>query len=172
MVTTLAGCSRAADDVAVSPSTVPVPVLVVDDHDGFRAAARTLIEATEGFSFAGGAGTGEGALSLAPDVRPAMVLMDVRLPGINGVEATRRLLAVLPGTVVLLCSTTDPADLPDGAATCGAVGYVRKERLAPAVLRTAWEGAPGLLGSEDGRWAEPGGRPGGEHAGRDCDDGN
>jgi DNA-binding NarL/FixJ family response regulator len=67
----VAGCSFAKDDVVVSASAVPAPVLVIDDHDSLRAAARALIEATEVFSFAGGAGTGEGALSLASQVRPA-----------------------------------------------------------------------------------------------------
>ena len=121
-------------------SARPVSVLVVDDHAAFRVAARELLEPADGFSLAGEAATGEEAVILAATLRPSLVLMDVRLPGIDGIDATRQLLAAAPATVVVLCSTYHPADLPPGAGTCGAAGYVRKEELAPGLLRSIWEG--------------------------------
>jgi two-component system invasion response regulator UvrY len=120
-----------------------VPVLVVDDHPGFRAAARALIDGSDGFTMAGEAETGEQAVTLATAVRPGLVLMDLRLPGIDGIEATRRLLAAAPDTVVVLCSTYQPADLPESASSCGAVGYVRKEDLGVISLRSLWEVSSG-----------------------------
>lgn len=123
--------------------SAPVPVFVIDDHAPFRAAARAMVEGADGFTFAGEAGSGEEALVIIPTIRPAMVLMDVRLPGMDGIEATRLLLDTLPATIVVLCSTYQPSDLPDAAATCGAVDFVRKEDLAPSLLRFLWDGRPG-----------------------------
>jgi DNA-binding NarL/FixJ family response regulator len=61
------------------------------------------------------------------------------MPGINGIEATRRIVAAVPGTVVFLCSTYQRSDLPAEASTSGAVAYVNKEELAPDVLRSLWD---------------------------------
>jgi DNA-binding NarL/FixJ family response regulator len=61
------------------------------------------------------------------------------MPGINGIEATRRLLDVVPEAVVVLVSTYQADDLPDGADSCGAATYVHKEDLSPALLASLWE---------------------------------
>jgi two-component system, NarL family, invasion response regulator UvrY len=129
-------------------STAPVAVLVVDDHAPFRAAARAVIARTAGFALAGEAVTGEEAMDRAADLRPGLVLMDIDLPGIDGIEATRRIVANHAGIVVYLCSTYALDDLPPDARTCGALGYVRKEELGPAVLRRLWEGQAGGAGWE------------------------
>jgi two-component system, NarL family, invasion response regulator UvrY len=76
-------------------------------------------------------------------VRPALVLMDINLPGASGIEATRRILAADPSTVVVLLSTYDVGSLPPDALECGAAGYVHKEDFGPAVLRDAWPEAHG-----------------------------
>ena len=64
--------------------------------------------------------------------------MDINLPGINGIEATRRITAAHPDAIVLLLSTYQAADLPSGADTCGAAGYVNKEEFGPAVVLDLW----------------------------------
>jgi DNA-binding NarL/FixJ family response regulator len=64
--------------------------------------------------------------------------MDIRMPGIGGVEATRQLLAELPDTVVFLCSTYQRADLPVDAADSGAAAYLHKEELRPELLSELW----------------------------------
>jgi two-component system invasion response regulator UvrY len=61
--------------------------------------------------------------------------MDINLPGMNGIEATRKLLDAAPATTVVLMSTYAPDELPAGAGDCGAVAYLRKEDLTPAALR-------------------------------------
>jgi DNA-binding NarL/FixJ family response regulator len=122
---------------------VDVPVLVVDDQAPFRKAARLVLGRTGGFAWVGEAATGEAAVEQAVALAPALVLMDIKLPGIDGAEATRRLLAERPGTVVFLCSTYAPDDLPASARTCGAAAYVHKEELGPDLLRRLWaEHAP------------------------------
>jgi CheY-like chemotaxis protein len=66
------------------------------------------------------------------------VLLDIKLPGIDGIETARRITSALPGTVVLLCSTYAPSDVPPDAATSGAAAYVHKEELSPALLQSLW----------------------------------
>jgi DNA-binding NarL/FixJ family response regulator len=90
----------------------------------------------------GEAETVEDAVRLAAELRPDVVLMDINLPGRNGIEWTRDLLAVHPSAAVVLVSTYAAADLPPGMDSCGAVGYLRKEELTPSVLRELLAGAP------------------------------
>ncbi|WP_222851142.1 response regulator [Phytoactinopolyspora mesophila] len=111
-----------------------VSVLVVDDQEPFRAAARFVVGATAGYEVVGEAATGEEALRIAQRVRPSLVLMDINLPGISGLEATRQLIRADPDVSVLLLSTYSAADLPAGARTCGARAYVHKIELTPDVL--------------------------------------
>ncbi|MGH8775564.1 MAG: response regulator [Jiangellaceae bacterium] len=117
-----------------------VDVLVVDDQEPFLAAARFVVGATPGFRVAGEARTGEEAVELAASLGPALVLMDINLPGISGIEATRRVLSATPEMVVILMSTYQAADLPDDARTCGARAYVNKEDLTPEVFVAVVEG--------------------------------
>jgi two-component system invasion response regulator UvrY len=120
-----------------------VSVLIVDDQPPFRAVARTVVGVAPGFEVVAEADSGEAAVERAASERPAMVLMDINLPGINGIEATRRILAADPATVVVLLSTYDAASLPADAHDCGAARYVHKEDLSPAVLREVWDAARG-----------------------------
>ena len=118
--------------------TDAVPVLVVDDQAPFRLAARAVVRRTGGFELIGEAGTGEEAVAMASELRPALILMDINMPGISGIEATRRIVADVPGTVVFLCSTYTLDELPADAATSGANAYVNKEELSPTVLERLW----------------------------------
>ncbi|WP_051684066.1 response regulator transcription factor [Blastococcus sp. URHD0036] len=123
-------------------------VLVVDDQPPFRSAARTLIGLLRDWTVVAEAETGEDAVRLAAELRPDVVLMDINLPGRNGIESTRELLAVHPGAAVVLTSTYAADDLPSGAQTCGAIGYLRKEELTPRVLRELVSaGSAGAAGS-------------------------
>ena len=109
-------------------------VLLVDDQLPFRAAARQLLETEDGYDVVGEAADGEEAVELAIALQPELILMDVRLPGINGIEATRRILRRLPLAVVVLLSTHRASDLPPDLLDCGAAGFVRKEALDPSTL--------------------------------------
>lgn len=121
---------------------IPLPVLIVDDQEPFRAIARQVVELTPGFEVAGEAETGEDAVRLASELRPELVLMDINLPGINGVEATRQILAHAPTTKVVLLSTYRESDLPADALACGARRYVHKEDFEPGVLLDVAAGRP------------------------------
>jgi DNA-binding NarL/FixJ family response regulator len=123
----------------VTVTAPPIKVMIVDDQPPFRAVARTVVGLTSGFEVVGEAITGEDAVELAADLAPDLVLMDINLPGINGIEATRRIVDAAPGTTVLLLSTYRSEDLPGDARTCGAVGYVHKEDLGPATVRERWD---------------------------------
>jgi DNA-binding NarL/FixJ family response regulator len=116
-----------------------VSVLIVDDQAPFRAAARTVIIVSPGFDVAGEAESGEDAVAQAEELQPDLVLMDINLPGINGIEATRQITEARPGTVVILMSTYRAEDLPADAMESGAAAYVHKEDFGPAVVRQIWD---------------------------------
>jgi DNA-binding NarL/FixJ family response regulator len=122
---------------------MPVRVLIVDDQEPFRVAARMVVEATEGFEVAGEAETGEDSVAMARDLAPDLVLMDVNLPGIDGLEATRRILAEGGPAVVLLLSTYEEEEYAPRAAECGAAAYIPKAVFGPDRLERAWAAATG-----------------------------
>lgn len=115
-----------------------VGVMLVDDQRPFLLAAKALFARLDGFDVVGQASSGEEAVDVAADVHPALVLMDVNMPGIGGIEATRRIVAADPDVMVILCSTYELTDLPADATTSGARGYVKKERLEPDVVQRIW----------------------------------
>lgn len=116
----------------------PVNVLIVDDQAPFRGAARAVVGATPGFAVVGEAESGEQGVEMAASLEPDLVLMDVNLPGIDGVEAVRRITTSRPDTVAFLLSTYRSEDLPSGARECGAAAYIRKEEFEPALLERLW----------------------------------
>ena len=129
---------RRDGDTADTPAPTDVGVLIVDDQAPFRAVARTVVQLAAGFSVVGEAASGEEAVELAASLHPSLVLMDINLPGINGIEATRQIVAAAPDTVVIMLSTYRADDLPSDAADCGAARYVHKEDFGPAILQEIW----------------------------------
>ncbi len=120
---------------------MPVRVLIVDDQEPFRLAARMVVEMTDGFEIAGESETGEAAVEMARELRPDLVLMDVNLPGINGLDATRQILEESKSIVILLLSTYEEAEYAPRAAECGAAAYIPKSIFGPDRLSEAWAAA-------------------------------
>ena len=118
-----------------------VRVWVVDDQASFRRATAATVAVTDDFVMAGQCETGESAIELIPDGGAGIVLMDIHMPGMGGIEATRRIRAAHPDLMVVLMSTYDVEDLPGGAADCGAAAYLHKENLSPDLLTRLWRAA-------------------------------
>ena len=114
-----------------------VRVLVVDDNESFRSTMQEVVEATPGFMLAGEADSGEAALAAADALAPQFVIMDKRMPGIGGVEASRRLTERHPATVVLLVSVEEPD--PRVRSAAGAAAFARKQELTPRLLARLWQ---------------------------------
>lgn len=120
---------------------MPVRVLIVDDVESFRRAARAVVQAADGFEVVGEAASGEESLEVARILIPELVLMDVNLPGISGIEAARRIHEALPRVVVLLLSTRDALEFVGPVAESGAAGYIPKSLFSPERLVEEWNEA-------------------------------
>jgi two-component system, NarL family, invasion response regulator UvrY len=121
-----------------------VRVLIVDDQAPFRDVARTVVELTDGFEVVGEVETGEDSVASARELQPDLVLMDVNLPGMSGLEATREILAdVAAGrpVVVLVLSTYEADEYAPRAAEAGASGFISKSDFSPDRLTDAWAAA-------------------------------
>ena len=116
--------------------TRTVRVLTVDDQALFRAVARDVIEATPGFEMVGEAPSGEAALHAVRRLAPDLVLLDVRMPGIDGIEVARRLADSHPQVFVVLISIEERIDVPS-AAQLG-VPLARKQDFGSRLLRRLW----------------------------------
>jgi two-component system, NarL family, invasion response regulator UvrY len=114
-----------------------VRVLIVDDQATFRSAARLVVDLSDGFEVVGEAETGEDAVGMVAALEPDLVLMDVNLPGIDGLEATRRIVASGSTARVLVLSTYSQSEYEDAATAAGAVGFVTKDDFGPDSLLTA-----------------------------------
>jgi DNA-binding NarL/FixJ family response regulator len=113
-------------------------VLAVDDQEVFRRAVRELLAATDGFEQVGEAASGEEALTLVEELHPDLVLLDVRMPGMDGIETARRIADIAPHTVIVLISLYGVAGLPSKVTTVGAAALLRKQDLSPRALRDLW----------------------------------
>ena len=119
--------------------TSVVRVLVVDDQEPFRAAMSAVVELTDGFAVVGTVASGEESVVAARELAPDLVLMDVNLPGIDGIEATRQIRALPAAPVVVLLSTYDEDEFE--LEGCGASAYVAKAAFSPDRLSEVWAAA-------------------------------
>ena len=117
-----------------------VRILLADDHDLLRAGLRLLLHSMEGFEVVGEAGNGREAIALAQKLRPDVVMMDIQMPELNGLDATARLVASTPGTNVVIVSMNASEESVLAALRAGAVGYLLKN-VPPVELELALRAA-------------------------------
>jgi CheY-like chemotaxis protein len=114
-----------------------VRVLVVDDQPAYRRALSAVVTETDGFVVVAEATSGEESLTVAGELRPDLVLMDVNLPGISGIDAAKQLSDGPDAPVVVLLSTYDEDEFE--LEGCGATAYVAKAAFGPDRLVEVWE---------------------------------
>jgi DNA-binding NarL/FixJ family response regulator len=120
------------------PEMTVVRVLLVDDQTAYLRAMASVVRETVGFEVAGEALSGEASLIMAAELLPDLVLMDVNLPGMDGLEATRRLLGRACPPTVFLLSTYDEDAGDHFVAESGASAYLSKSAFGPDRLEQAW----------------------------------
>jgi DNA-binding NarL/FixJ family response regulator len=113
----------------------PTRVLIADDHALFRYGVKAMFASEEGFEVAGEASTGEEAVELAAELKPDIVLMDIQMPNLNGIEATRRILESDPGIGVVVVTMFEEDDSVFAAMRAGARGYVLKGAGVEEVIK-------------------------------------
>ena len=113
----------------------PISVVVVDDHSMVRQGLTTLLAVLDGFEVVGEAAEGTEALALVAELEPDLVVMDLNMPGLDGIEATRRITTDHPGTAVLVLTMFDDDDSLFSALRAGARGYILKGAAREDVQR-------------------------------------
>jgi DNA-binding NarL/FixJ family response regulator len=112
-----------------------IRVLIADDHDRFREGLRALLGAAPDVEVAGDVATGDDAVARARALQPDVVLMDVKMPGLDGIEATRRIVHTSPHIAVLVLTMLEDDDSVFAALRAGARGYLLKGALKAEILR-------------------------------------
>jgi DNA-binding NarL/FixJ family response regulator len=110
-------------------------ILVIDDHGGFRATARRMLE-RDGWTVVGEAADGRSGLAAAAELAPDVVLLDIGLPDIDGFAVAERLATSASATAVVLISSRDPEAYRDRVRTSRVAGFIAKDRLDGAALRS------------------------------------
>ena len=110
--------------------------MVVDDHELLRAGTRRILDQADGYYVVGEAGNGEDALQVIADVEPDVVLVDIKLPTINGIELARRIAADFPKVVVLILSAYDDENYVRAALAAGVAGYLLKTMASDELIRS------------------------------------
>lgn len=128
-----------------------VRVLTVDDHEPFLEVARDLVIATPGFESVGEVASGADALAAIEEADPDLVLVDIHMPEMTGIEMTRRVKGEHVGErpIVVLISAQDLGQLPATAHTCGAADVISKQDLGPTRLREIWRAHGTASGGDD-----------------------
>lgn len=122
-------------------TTKTIRVVLVDDQESFCSAARLVIGMAEGFELVSEAESGEQGIDLIAQSSADLVLMDIALPGIDGLEATRRILEREPKCKVIVLSTYEASEYQSRALAAGAIAFVSKSEFDPDVLRDVWNAA-------------------------------
>ena len=120
-----------------------IKVLLVDDHPLIRQAVRTILEKEQDISVVGEAGNGEQAIELTEKLSPDVVIMDFSMPGMNGLEATRRIKARFPGVSILVLTVLDNDQSIRDILQAGASGYLVKSVFGQEVSRPSGPSLPG-----------------------------
>jgi DNA-binding NarL/FixJ family response regulator len=128
----------------------PIRVFIADDHTLFRDGLRALFSSIEDVELVGEAADGEKAISGVAEIQPDVVLMDIQMPGLNGIEATRRIVSTSPHVGVIVVTMLEDDDSVFAAMRSGARGYVLKGADQEQMLRTIRSVAAGeaLFGSD------------------------
>jgi DNA-binding NarL/FixJ family response regulator len=120
-------------------SSKPITVLLADDHTIVREGFRMMLELEDDLQVVGEAADGRQAVGLVAKLHPDVVLMDIAMPLLNGLEATRQILKALPGAKVLILSAHGDDAYVETAAACGAVGFLLKQTSSQDVCRAIRE---------------------------------
>jgi two-component system, NarL family, invasion response regulator UvrY len=121
-----------------APAQDRVGVLAVDDQSIFLDVARDVVLATPGFRWVGGATSGADALAAIGELEPEFVLLDVRMPEMDGIETARRICRRHPDVVVILVSVEESPAIRSDIEGSGAAALVPKREFCPAMLRRLW----------------------------------
>jgi DNA-binding NarL/FixJ family response regulator len=113
----------------------PIRIVLADDHPVYRDGLRALIDRSPDLELVGEAATGIEAVQVAVASRPAVVLMDIQMPGITGIEATRQILAAQPGARILVLTMSEDDDSLFAAMRAGARGYLPKDADSEDLVR-------------------------------------
>jgi DNA-binding NarL/FixJ family response regulator len=124
----------AKSDAVVEPQR-RLRVMVVDDHDLFRAGLRRLLDEHDRLNVVGDARRGDEAIERAAELKPDVVVMDINMPGMSGVEATKGVLESSPDTAVLMLTVTSDENAVLDAVLAGASGYLLKDAMLPEIVR-------------------------------------
>jgi DNA-binding NarL/FixJ family response regulator len=133
-------------DIPAAPEgtqQTPLRVMVVDDHDLFRSGLRRLLDEQDGLDVVGEARRGDEAVQRANELKPDVVVMDINMPGMSGVEATRGVLKQSPDSAVLMLTVTSDENAVLDAVLAGASGYLLKDALLPEIVRGIQAAAAG-----------------------------
>jgi DNA-binding NarL/FixJ family response regulator len=119
----------------MSESDGPLSILIADDHPVFRSGLRVLLAGIPDIEVIGEATTGEDAIARAAELQPDVILMDIKMPGINGIEATRRILREIPHIGILMLTMFEDDASVFAAMRAGARGYVLKDTDEEEIVR-------------------------------------
>ena len=120
--------------IKITLNEMPISVAIVEDNDKLRATLVKVIDRADGFRCTGDYGSAEDALAGLPKIKPDVVLMDINLPGMNGVECVRQMKVLLPATQVMMLTVYEDTENIFSALTAGASGYMLKRTPAKELL--------------------------------------